>query len=86
METYREEMCKSLSEWFIVFYKENCQSSDENDENYLNDLSDGIAIAQALRKLAPDYFTGELGVGCYQYVDLVYTTGTKYQLTSLFNS
>lgn len=78
METHREEMCKSLSEWFTAFYKENCQSDDEIDDKYLNDLSDGIAIAQALRKLAPDYFTGEIGSWLLLIcVDLVHTTGTK---------
>lgn len=78
METDREEMCKSLSEWFTAFYKENCQSDGENDDKCLNDLSDGIAIAQALRKLAPDYFTGEVGSWLLSiYVDLVHTTGTK---------
>lgn len=67
MEKHRDEMCKSLSEWFTAFYKENCQSDGENDDKYLNDLSDGIAIAQALRKLAPDYFTGEVGSWlCYR--------------------
>lgn len=66
METNREELSKSLLDWFTVFYKENCQTEDENDENHLNDLSDGVAIAQALRTLAPDYFTGKLVI--YGYV------------------
>lgn len=58
METNRNEMCKSLLDWFKVFYEENCVSVDKPEENFLHDLSDGVAIAQALRKLAPDYFTG----------------------------
>lgn len=58
METSREEMCKSLTDWFFVFYNENCISSDEHEKNYLNDLTDGVAMAIALQKLAPDYFTG----------------------------
>lgn len=58
MESNREEICKSLKQWFAVFYRENCISDDRN-ERYLNDLSDGVAVALSLRKLAPDYFTGE---------------------------
>lgn len=57
METSREEMCKSLTEWFSVFYIENCLSQDQHEKNYLNDLTDGVAMAIALQKLAPDYFT-----------------------------
>lgn len=58
METSREEMCKSLTDWFSVFYHENCISQDQHEKIYLNDLTDGVAMAIALQKLAPDYFTG----------------------------
>lgn len=58
METSREEMCKSLTDWFLVFYTENCISQDQHEKTYLNDLTDGVAMAIALQKLAPDYFTG----------------------------
>lgn len=58
METSREEICKSLTDWFLVFYNENCLSPDQHEKNYLDDLTDGVAIAKALQKLAPDYFTG----------------------------
>lgn len=60
MDTSREEMCKSLTDWFLVFYNENCISQDEHEKNYLNDLTDGVAMAIALQKLAPDYFTGKI--------------------------
>lgn len=59
METSREEMCKSVTDWFIVFYNENCISQDQHEKHYLNDLTDGVAVAVALQKLAGDYFTGK---------------------------
>lgn len=59
METSREEMCKSLTDWFIVFYNENCISQDQHEKVYLADLTDGVAVAVALEKLAPDYFSGK---------------------------
>lgn len=58
METSRVEMCKSLNEWFTVFYNENCVSQTQREKRYLNDLTDGVAMAIALKQLAPDYFTG----------------------------
>lgn len=59
METSREEMCKSLTDWFFVFYNENCISQDQHEKVYLADLTDGVAVAVALEKLAPDYFSGK---------------------------
>lgn len=59
METSRAEMCKSLNDWFTVFYNENCVSQSQREKYYLNDLTDGVAMALALKQLAPDYFTGE---------------------------
>lgn len=59
METSREEMCKSLTDWFIVFFNENCISQDQHEKTYLNDLTDGVAVAVALNKVAPDYFLGK---------------------------
>lgn len=59
METSREEMCKSLNDWFTVFYNENCVSQSQREKRYLNDLTDGVAMAIALKQLAPDYFTGK---------------------------
>lgn len=58
MDTSREEMCKSLNDWFLVFYNENCVSQDQREKSYLLDLTDGVAMALALYQLAPDYFTG----------------------------
>lgn len=58
MERSRQEMCKSLNDWFSVFYNENCISEDQEEKRFLNDLTDGVAMAIALRTLAPDYFTG----------------------------
>lgn len=56
----REEMSKSLLDWFTVFYDVNCLSHDQSEKIYLNDLTDGVAMAIALKNLAPDYFTGEV--------------------------
>lgn len=59
MGTSREEMCKSLNDWFTVFYNENCVSQSQREKRFLNDLTDGVAMASALKQLAPDYFTGK---------------------------
>lgn len=59
METSREEMSKSLNDWFTVFYNENCVSQSQREKRFLNDLTDGVAMAIALKQLAPDYFTGK---------------------------
>lgn len=56
----REEMSKSLLDWFTVLYDVNCLSHDQSEKIYLNDLTDGVAMAIALKNLAPDYFTGEV--------------------------
>lgn len=60
METSREEMCKSLNDWFSVFYNANCISDNQYEKRYLNDLTDGVAMAIAIRTLAPDYFSGNI--------------------------
>lgn len=59
METSRAEICKSLNAWFTVFYNENCISQSQREKQYLNDLTDGVAMSIALKQLAPDYFTGK---------------------------
>lgn len=69
METSREEMCKSLNEWFTVFYHKNCISQDQQEKRYLNDLTDGVAMAIALKQLAPDYFTGKLNCASFCVCD-----------------
>lgn len=59
MGTSRAEMCKSLNDWFTVFYNENCVSQSQREKRFLNDLTDGVALAIAMKQLAPDYFTGK---------------------------
>lgn len=59
METSRQELCKSLTDWFLVFYNENCISENQREKLFLSDLTDGVAMAIALKQLAPDYFTGK---------------------------
>lgn len=53
MEASKLEMCKSLVEWFEVVTKDESQTGSEPD------LSDGVAMARALHKFAPDFFTGK---------------------------
>lgn len=52
MEASKVEMCKSLVEWFMVVMENDLPSSNEPD------LSDGVAMARALHKFSPDFFTG----------------------------
>lgn len=56
----REELCKSLLDWFKVFYKENCFVRNQLNKVYLDDLTDGVAFAVALQTLVPEYFTGKI--------------------------
>lgn len=53
MEASKLEMCKSLVEWFEAVTKGESQTGGEAD------LSDGVAMARALHKFAPDFFTGK---------------------------
>lgn len=53
METKNKEMCESLIQWFQVL---NLQSPHSN----AMELSNGVAMAQALNQIAPDTFTGIL--------------------------
>lgn len=54
----QEEMCNSLLDWFKVFYAENCSIRNQHNKLYLDDFTDGVALALALRTLVPEYFTG----------------------------
>lgn len=65
----QDEMCNSLLDWFKVFYKENCFVRNQHYKVYLDDLTDGVALAIALKTLVPDYFTGK-----FHCVDVAYTT------------
>lgn len=80
MESNRVEICKSLKQWFDVFFKANCLSADQRELYHLNDLSDGVAIAISLRKFAPDYFTRESYDGFYM---LYLFTCYLHRLTNL---
>lgn len=53
METKNKDMCESLIQWFQVL---NLQSPHSN----AMELSNGVAVAQALNQIAPDTFTGML--------------------------
>lgn len=53
MDANRKEMCKSLLDWFNVL------NADGNQTQQLNDLTNGVAIARAMHRLAPDFFTGK---------------------------
>lgn len=45
------EICKSLIEWFQTL---NLKAAHANAE----DLSDGLALAEALHQFVPEFFTG----------------------------
>lgn len=51
MESGKNEMCKSLIEWFKTLKLKAPHSNAE-------ELSDGVALAQALNQFAPDSFSG----------------------------
>lgn len=51
MESEKIELCKSLIEWFKVL---NLSAPHSNP----TELSDGVALAQALAQIAPETFTG----------------------------
>ena len=51
MESVKRELCDSLIQWFQIL---NLQAPHKN----VNELSDGVAMAQALYQIAPDTFTG----------------------------
>ena len=53
MDTDQGEMCKSLIQWFQTL---NLKAPHSNPE----ELSDGVALAQALNLFAPESFTGLL--------------------------
>lgn len=52
----KEEMCESLIQWFQVL---NLQSPHSN----AMELSNGVAMAQALNQIAPETFTGTYVAG-----------------------
>lgn len=56
MDSSRTEMCKSLIEWFKVLIKDDGTLKSD----HLDDLSDGVAMARALNKLGPEFFTGKI--------------------------
>lgn len=56
----QEEVCNSLLDWFKVFYAENCSARNQHNKSYLDDFTDGVALAVALNTLVPEYFTGIL--------------------------
>lgn len=56
MESSRNEMCKSLIDWLkVLITNDGTLKSD-----HLDDLSDGVAVARALNKLVPEFFTGKM--------------------------
>lgn len=56
MDVNRDEICKSLMDWFSVL-----MANDESlKPSNRSDISDGIAMARALHNLGPEFFTGEL--------------------------
>lgn len=55
METNNMEMCKSLKEWFKTL---NVNEVKGNKNDF--DLSDGVAMAKALHKFSPDFFSGTI--------------------------
>lgn len=60
MESEKIELCKSLIEWFKVL---NLSAPHSNP----TELSDGVALAQALAQIAPETFTGNfLQILCVQ--------------------
>lgn len=57
MDSNRKEMCKSLVDWFKVLIRDDASLKSD----HLDDLSDGVAMARALNKLGPEFFTGKIG-------------------------
>lgn len=56
MDLNRDEICKSLVDWFNVL-----MADDESlKPTQRTDLSDGVAMARALHKLGPEFFTGKI--------------------------
>lgn len=55
MDSNRSEMYKSLIDWFKVVVKDD----ETLKPDHLDDLSDGVAMARALNKLATEFFTGK---------------------------
>lgn len=55
MDSSRSEMYRSLIDWFKVLVEDD----ETLKSDHLEDLSDGVAMARALNKLAPEYFTGD---------------------------
>lgn len=53
MESNNTEMCKSLKEWFKTLNVYEVKGSNSG-----LDLSDGVAMAKALHKFSPDFFSG----------------------------
>lgn len=54
MDSSRTEMCKSLIDWFKVLIKDDGKVKSD----HLDNLNDGVAMARALNKLGPEFFTG----------------------------
>lgn len=52
MESGKLEMCESLIKWFKML---NLTAPHSN----VNELSDGVALAQALHQISSDSFDGE---------------------------
>lgn len=47
------EICQSLIKWFQTLHLKAAHATVE-------DLSDGLALAEALHQFVPDFFTGNL--------------------------
>lgn len=56
MDVNRDEICKSLLDWFNVLTADDTLLKPTQR----TELNDGVAIARALHKLGPEFFTGKI--------------------------